>query len=248
MKVIAFAGVSFFCVLALSVNAADHTWSSSYTPADPIHDSYHSAAYILQKLKQVGDAAQSMSYWVFTDIFEEAGPRFEAFHGGFGLINLQGIKKPAYFAYQFLNRLGPFEVKSNDPMSWATADNERNVQLLFRDYTYTLPEGLNNQQFYVQDLPAEPKGQVAIQVDGLNPGQYTLEVRQVGYQRNDAFSAYIAMGTPAQLSRAQVETLKTEATGSALERREIQVGSDGGFSTRLPLRENDVYLLELSRF
>jgi xylan 1,4-beta-xylosidase len=32
----------------------------------------------------VGDAAQSMSYWVFTDIFEEPGPRFEAFHGGFG--------------------------------------------------------------------------------------------------------------------------------------------------------------------
>lgn len=46
-------------------------WSSSYTPADPVHDSYHSAAYILQKIKQVGNAATSMSYWVFTDIFEE---------------------------------------------------------------------------------------------------------------------------------------------------------------------------------
>ena len=29
-------------------------WSASYTPADPIHDSYHEAAYVLQKLKQVG--------------------------------------------------------------------------------------------------------------------------------------------------------------------------------------------------
>jgi xylan 1,4-beta-xylosidase len=51
-------------------------WSASYTPADPIHDSYHEAAYILEKLKQCGDAVNSMSYWVFTDIFEEAGPRF----------------------------------------------------------------------------------------------------------------------------------------------------------------------------
>jgi len=59
-------------------------WSSSYTPADPIHDSYHEAAYILQKIKQVGDAPNSMSYWVFTDIFEESGPRFTPFHGGFG--------------------------------------------------------------------------------------------------------------------------------------------------------------------
>ena len=51
-------------------------WSSSYTPSDPIHDSYHQAAYVLEKIKQVGDKANSMSYWVFTDIFEEAGPRF----------------------------------------------------------------------------------------------------------------------------------------------------------------------------
>ena len=33
-------------------------WSSSYTPADPIHDSYHEAAYILEKLKQVGDCSE----------------------------------------------------------------------------------------------------------------------------------------------------------------------------------------------
>ena len=41
-------------------------WSSSYTAADPFHDSYLSAAYILDKLKNCGDAAQGMSYWTFT--------------------------------------------------------------------------------------------------------------------------------------------------------------------------------------
>ncbi len=41
-------------------------WSSSYTPANPMHDSYHSAAYIIDKLKNCGDAAQSMSCWTFT--------------------------------------------------------------------------------------------------------------------------------------------------------------------------------------
>ena len=100
-------------------------WSASYTPADPIHDSYHSAAYILDKLKKCGDAAQSMSYWTFTDIFEESGPRWEAFHGGFGLINYEDINKPAFYAYQFLNRLGPTELKNSDPSSWICADNVR---------------------------------------------------------------------------------------------------------------------------
>ena len=35
-----------------------------------------------------------MSYWTFTDIFEEAGPRVTPFHGGFGLLNYQDLSGP----------------------------------------------------------------------------------------------------------------------------------------------------------
>ncbi len=90
-------------------------WSSSCTPFDPIHDSYHSAAFILDKIRHVGNAATSMSYWTFTDIFEEAGPRATPFHGGFGMLNYQDIAKPSYFAFRFLNRLGDTELACADP-------------------------------------------------------------------------------------------------------------------------------------
>ena len=222
-------------------------WSSSYTPSDPSHDSYHQAAYILQKLKQVGTAAQSMSYWVFTDIFEEAGPRIEAFHGGFGLMNTQGIKKPAYFAYQFLNQLAPNELKNTDARSYATADAKGNAQVLLWDYTHTLPEKINNQQYFIQDLPARDKGKVAVNVAGLKPGAYTLTVSKVGYQSNDAYTGYIKMGSPKQLTRPQVTTLKAMATGKPSVQKTVRVGADGRFSTSLPLRENDVYLLDLQQ-
>jgi len=222
-------------------------WSSSYTPSDPTHDSYHQAAYILQKLKQVGTNAQSMSYWVFTDIFEEAGPRIEAFHGGFGLMNTQGIKKPAYFAYQFLNQLAPNELKNPDARSYATTDAKGNAQVLLWDYTHTLPDKINNQQYFIQDLPARDKGKVAVNVAGLKPGAYTLTVSQVGYQRNDAYTGYIKMGSPKQLTRPQVTALKAMATGKASEKKTVRVGADGRFSTSLPLRENDVYLLDLQQ-
>ena len=132
----------------------------SYTPADPFHDSYHSAAYILDKLKNCGDAAQSMSYWTFTDIFEESGPRWEAFHGGFGLMNYQDIKKSAYYAYQFLNRLGPTELKSSDPSSWICTDKTGGVQALVWDFTNTFPgKNMINQVFYKRDLPVAAKRQ-----------------------------------------------------------------------------------------
>lgn len=222
-------------------------WSSSYTPADPTHDAYQQAAYILQKIKQVGAAAQSMSYWVFTDIFEEAGPRFEAFHGGFGLMNTQGIKKPAYFAYQFLNKLGATELKNKDKQSFATRDSKGNVQVLLWDSTRTLPEGVNNQQYYNKDLPPAAKGSVSIHLHGLTPGDYALAISQVGYQQNDAYSAYLHMGSPAQLSKAQVTELKAQSTGTPSQQQALKVARDGSAKLDLPLRENDVYLLELIR-
>ncbi|MET0320801.1 MAG: glycoside hydrolase [Duganella sp.] len=222
-------------------------WSSSYTPSDPSHDSYHQAAYILQKLKQVGTAAQSMSYWVFTDIFEEAGPRIEAFHGGFGLMNTQGIKKPAYFAYQFLHQLAPNELKNSDARSYATTDKQGNAQVLLWDYTHTLPDKINNQQYFIKDLPARDKGKVDVKVAGLKPGAYTMTVSQVGYKKNDAYTGYIGLGSPAQLTRPQVQDLKALATGKPSETKTVRVGADGRFSISLPLRENDVYLLNLQQ-
>ena len=113
-------------------------WSSSYTPADPIHDSYHEAAYILEKLKQVGNSVQSMSYWVFTDIFEEPGPRYTPFHGGFGLLTIQGLNKPAFYSYQFLNKLGETELANKDARSYTCKNNKGDVQILLWDYTFTL--------------------------------------------------------------------------------------------------------------
>jgi xylan 1,4-beta-xylosidase len=70
-------------------------WSASYNPRDPVHDSYVSAPYILTKLAATRGFAQGMSYWAYSDLFEEAGPPPTPFHGGFGLMNREGIRKPA---------------------------------------------------------------------------------------------------------------------------------------------------------
>nr|WP_315148116.1 glycoside hydrolase [uncultured Flavobacterium sp.] len=217
-------------------------WSSSYTPADPIHDSYHSAAYILQKLKQVGNAANSMSYWVFTDIFEEPGPRFTPFHGGFGLLNTQGIKKSAYFSYSFLNKLGETELQNTDTSSWVTRNANGDVQVLFWDYTYTLPEATNNQQYYIKDLPSKPKGNVKIEVTGLQEGKYRLEIRKVGYKANDVFTDYLGMNKPNQLTKEQVNTLKEKNNGEVYKTENVNIDAKGTFSKLISINENDVYL------
>ena len=61
-------------------------------------------SYILDKLKASQGLVQGVSYWTYTDLFEEPGPTTAPFEGGFGLLNPQGIRKPAYFAYKYLDR------------------------------------------------------------------------------------------------------------------------------------------------
>jgi xylan 1,4-beta-xylosidase len=221
-------------------------WSASYTPADPIHDSYHEAAYVLQKLKQVGNAANSMSYWVFTDIFEEPGPRFTPFHGGFGMLNIQGINKPVFYSYQFLNRLGNIEFVNNDSSSWVCKDSSGNVQALVWDFTNTHPgDSVHNQKYYVQDLPSRSKGKLKINIANVPAGSYALELYKVGYRSNDAYSTYISLGRPGQLTRQQVEQIKKQNDGSPISREITVVKAGAPFSKELEIRENDVFLVNL---
>jgi len=221
-------------------------WSASYTPADPIHDSYHEAAYILQKLKQVGNAAQSMSYWVFTDIFEESAPRFTPFHGGFGLLNTQGINKPAFYAYQFLNRLGNTELQNTDSTSWTCKDAKGNIQILAWDYTYSRPaDSLNNQVYYIRDLPSKSKGKLKLNISNIPAGTYALEVYKTGYRCNDAYTSYYDLGRPSQLTKNQVEQIKKQNDGSPVSKEIVKIGSGKSFTKELEIRENDVVFLNL---
>ncbi|AXY78569.1 glycoside hydrolase [Paraflavitalea soli] len=221
-------------------------WSASYTPADPVHDSYHEAAYVLQKLKQVGNAANSMSYWVFTDIFEEAGPRFTPFHGGFGMLTIQGINKPVFYAYQYLNRLGNIELANTDTASWACRDAAGNIQVLAWDFTNTHPgDSVNNQVYYIRDVPSASKGKLKIHIAHVADGMYAVEVYKTGYRSNDAYSTYLSMGKPAQLSKLQVDQIKKQNDGSPVSREVITIKNGVPFSKELDMRENDVYFLNL---
>jgi xylan 1,4-beta-xylosidase len=221
-------------------------WSASYTPADPIHDSYHEAAYVLEKIKQVGKAVNSLSYWVFTDIFEEAGPRFTPFHGGFGLMNYQGIKKPVYYAYSFLNQLGETELLNSDSSSWACKNAKGDIQLLFWDFTNTHPgDSVNNQAYYIRDLPARSKGKVKLEIVGVPKGTYTLEVSKAGYNVNDAYTTYLSMNKPHQLTKQQVELIKKQNDGSPVVKEEVTIDASGSLTKEFSIRENDVFLIKL---
>jgi xylan 1,4-beta-xylosidase len=81
-------------------------WCTSSNPRDPLHDDPYAAAFIVKTVLEANGLVQGYSYWTFSDIFEENYFPSVPFHGGFGLLNIHGIAKPAWRAFELLHGLG----------------------------------------------------------------------------------------------------------------------------------------------
>lgn len=218
-------------------------WSTSYTPRDYVHDSYISAPYILTKLKQSQRFAQGMSYWTYTDLFEEPGPPPTPFHGGFGLMNREGIRKPAWFAYKYLNALRGRTIPLNDEFGMASVDGGR-ISALVWDWKHPA-QSVSNKPFYTRIIPAVVSKPVVFRFEHLPAGRYRLQVRKTGYRRNDPLSLYIDMGMPKALNGGQLSALERATADLCEQDRVVQIGASRSTSVTVPMRSNDVALITL---
>jgi xylan 1,4-beta-xylosidase len=221
-------------------------WSTSYTPRDAVHDSYISAPYILSKLKACEGLVQGMSYWTYTDLFEEPGPPTASFEGGFGLLNREEIRKPAYFAYKYLHALQGNTIASNDPQSMM-AINGGTVTAVVWDFEQP-EQKVSNRPFYTRIVANHPAAPVQLKLTHLAPGAaYHFQMYRTGFHANDAYSAYIEMGSPKDLNPDQVTRLN-ELTRDLPEKDQIvRSATDGVLQIDLPMNSNDILLIELRK-
>ena len=217
-------------------------WGLTWEYWDPLRDSYHAASFLLSRLKAVWGQTQAMSLCELSDIFEEDGPPTGAFHGGFGLMNLQGIRKSSYFVYQFLNRLGELELQCDNDSAIAATDGKGGVQLLLWDATQRQDE--ENKLYYNRIQPALATDPVKISIGGLTPGRYRLQLRTVGYRQNDPYTRYLELDIDDSPSRDQIAQLDRESRGEPVRDEILEIGDY--YELLLPMRENDVHLLELT--
>lgn len=220
-------------------------WSSSYSPADPIHDTYQNASYVLNTLLKTRHIATSMSYWTFTDIFEEGGVPQRPFEGIFGLLNVHGIKKPTYQAFRYLNQLGDKALTLSHDNVIASRD-EKGVQVLLWDFSLIRKDSVSNQVIYGEVISSDPARSVALDFIKLKSGLYTYQVFKTGYRHNDPYTSYLEMGAPQQLSKDQESFLRSVSDDQPLTSEIVEI-RDGRLVKKLELSDNDVVFIKLSR-
>lgn len=206
-------------------------WSSSPSSRDAMHDTLFAATYVTRAFLRGAAVADSISYWTFTDVFEEGGAGVGPFHGGFGLVNEQGIHKPTFHAFAMLSRLGDRTLLSTPHGVLTQHSGTGEVAAVFVNYPQdmgTAPIGSEVSYAATRRLADRgPSRRVRHTVDGLTPGA-VYRVEQLDWEHGNVAEAWHRMGEPLNLTRAQEAQLR--ATADDLLRTEVTV-SDGGVLT-----------------
>lgn len=182
-------------------------WSTSYSCRDPIHDSYYSSAYILEVIKRCEGYADMLSYWVYTDIFEEVEPAKTMFHGGFGLFTVRSVPKPSYHTYRMLASLADTELNSTDPSSYICKDDEKLQILFWNNATPDIGDEVNL-KYFKKPLPAAKLEDATVEIAGLEPGKsYEVTLESIGYRMGDCYNAFLDGGYGEHLTREETAEL-----------------------------------------
>lgn len=110
-------------------------WNISPYPKELLHDTCFKAAFLVKNILDNYDKVSGMAYWMFADIFEEVKAGTSIFHGGTGFITANGLKKPIYYAFQLLNKLGSELVKKGTDYI-ATKKSDGSFQIILYNYCH----------------------------------------------------------------------------------------------------------------
>jgi xylan 1,4-beta-xylosidase len=210
-------------------------WNSSPSPLDHSHDALAAAAFIVKtNLDSIG-LVDSLSYWTFTDVFEENRNTDSVFHGGFGLINYQQIVKPAFHGYRFLNQLGDQLMNRTDG-AIVTRDKVSG-RIVALAYNYPVEEKvslpLTNTLAEADELDASGSArELDLELHGLAPNA-SFSIETLDRQHGNAVEAWERMGKPEPPNPAQTEFLRNAAWATAKE--VVRADSNGNLLLQRPI-------------
>ncbi|RPI21359.1 MAG: hypothetical protein EHM61_24945 [Acidobacteria bacterium] len=178
-------------------------WGRSWYPCYPPRETASEAAFVVKTMAEVSQLADYFAYWCLSDVYDQVGYGAETFHGNYGLLNLQGLRKPPYHAFQLLGRLDAqrcrVEGEGLDRMTNAIATTSPTSRHIL---VYS----------YVPDSERQP---VVSQVQAVLPAgaeRKGVVLFRVSSQENNILRIWQDMGSPTYLRREQLEQLKSENT------------------------------------
>jgi len=203
-------------------------FNASYRDEVPVTDSPFLGAWLANTIRMCDGLATTMSYWTFSDVFEEQGVVKRPFYGGFGLIAAGHIPKASFNAFALLHRLGTERIPVGSDSALATRRADRSLAIAVWNYA----------------APEEPGAsrELTIELAGVAPGRQ-VRISRVDRDHGSALTAWEAMGRPASPTFDQLRKLREAAVLPAPEVRQLPSG--GASTVTLTLAPHCLALVEI---
>ena len=181
---------------------------------------------VANTIRECDGLVDEMSFWTFSDVFEEGGPIPRPFEGHFGLRAKGGINKPSYYDFALLHRLGDQRMANTDANVMVTKRSDGSLAIAL----WNLVD---------PDQHGSPK-KFRLILEHVAANAH-VHISRVDDEHGNTLAAYRAMGSPPYPTEEQIERLNAAT----------QLGPPGethldGNHLDLELEPNALVLVEVS--
>jgi xylan 1,4-beta-xylosidase len=203
-------------------------FNADYSNQPQVTDSAYMGPWLADTIRQCDGLTEMMSYWTFSDVFEEQGVVKKPFYGGFGLLAEESIPKPAFNDFALLHALGDTRLDAASDEVLVTRQKSGKIVLAVWGKILS---------------PEEPSrsSTVRLHVKGL-AGKHSARVTVVDDDHGSPLPAYEKMGSPQFPTEQQIKKLRESAALPA-----AQSVNFAGDTLSLTLGPHALALVEIDR-
>ncbi len=184
-------------------------FNASYMNETEVTDAIYMGPWMAETIRDCNGIVDMMSYWTFSDVFEEQGVVKKPFYGGYGLIAEYGLPKPAFNAFKMLHMLGATKIPATGDDILATKRDDGSLAVAVWNLSAT-------------GIGTQPKDMVLQLKD--TKGKKRASIYRLDADHGSLLKTYAAMGSPVNPTREQIAKLRDAAKLPAPEMVAIQNG------------------------
>jgi xylan 1,4-beta-xylosidase len=184
-------------------------YNASYKNEPEVTDADFMGPWLADTIRQCDGLVSMMSYWTFSDVFEEQGVVKEPFYGGFGLIAEDDLPKPSFNAFKLLHRLGNTRIAVDSKSALVTRREDGTIVMAV--WNLFLPGSVGENK------------RVIITIKG-SKGNHSALASRLDSTHGSLVQTYAAMGKPTYPTPAQIQALRNAANLPPPEKVNVQHG------------------------
>jgi xylan 1,4-beta-xylosidase len=171
-------------------------YNASYMNEPDVTDSIFMGPWLADTVRQCDGLVDILSYWTFSDVFDEQGVVKTPFYGGYGIMAEGGVPKPSFNAFRLLHMLGNARLALDSNSALVTRRQEGSLAIAVWNYSAPKETGAAER--------------VILKLHGL-AGDHRVTVYRLDGNHGNVLPVYAAMGSPSEPTQKQYDALRKVA-------------------------------------